>query len=113
MGRGHAIGGPLPAVISNGASRRIFFPFRSCETVGLRREKSLFSLRAAHRSSGGKLPHPQEKPRRQRGCEDNIKGNDYRLVVAVHYRLQIVFIKWLGSHAEYDKIDVKTVTYGH
>lgn len=30
----------------------------------------------------------------------NIKGNDYRLVVALHYRLQIVFIKWLGSHAE-------------
>src|SRR6266704_4380600 len=43
----------------------------------------------------------------------NIKGNDYRLVVAIHYRLQIVFIKWLGSHAEYDKIDVKTVSYGH
>jgi mRNA interferase HigB len=43
----------------------------------------------------------------------NIKGNDYRLVVAILYRLQIVFIKWLGSHAEYDKIDVKTVSYGH
>ena len=43
----------------------------------------------------------------------NIKGNDYRLGVAIHYRLQIVFIKWLGSHAEYDKIDVKTVSYGH
>lgn len=43
----------------------------------------------------------------------NIKGNDYRLVVAIHYRLQIVFIKWLGSHAEYDKIDVKTVKYEH
>jgi len=43
----------------------------------------------------------------------NIKGNDYRLVVAIHYRLQIVFIKWLGSHAEYDKIDVKTVNYEH
>ncbi len=42
----------------------------------------------------------------------NIKGNDYRLVVAIHYQLQIVFIKWLGSHAQYDKIDVKTVTYG-
>jgi mRNA interferase HigB len=43
----------------------------------------------------------------------SIGGNDYRLVVAIHYRLQIVFIKWLGSHAEYDKIDVKTVSYGH
>jgi len=43
----------------------------------------------------------------------NIKGNDYRLVVAIHYRLQVVFIKWLGSHAAYDKIDVKTVQYEH
>lgn len=43
----------------------------------------------------------------------NIKGNDYRLVVAINYRHQIVFIKWLGSHADYDRIDVKTVRYGH
>jgi len=43
----------------------------------------------------------------------NIKGNDYRLVVAIHYRQQIVFIKWIGSHADYDKIDAKTVRYGH
>ena len=42
----------------------------------------------------------------------NIKGNSYRLVVAVDYRRQIVFIKWLGAHAAYDKIDVKTVKYG-
>ena len=43
----------------------------------------------------------------------NIEGNDYWLVVAIHYRLQIVFIKWLGSTAEYHKIDVKTVNYGN
>ena len=43
----------------------------------------------------------------------NIKGNSYRLVVAVDYRRQIVFIKWLGSHGAYDKIDVKTVEYGY
>jgi mRNA interferase HigB len=43
----------------------------------------------------------------------NIKGNDYRLVVAIHYRHQIIFIKWIGTHGDYDKIDVKTVTYGH
>lgn len=42
----------------------------------------------------------------------NIKGNSYRLVVAVDYRRQIVFIQWLGAHAAYDKIDVKTVKYG-
>ncbi len=42
----------------------------------------------------------------------NIKGNSYRLVVAVNYERQIVFVKWLGSHAAYDRIDVKTVRYG-
>jgi mRNA interferase HigB len=43
----------------------------------------------------------------------NIKGNSYRLVAAVDYRRKIVFIKWLGTHAAYDKIDVKTVKYGN
>ena len=41
----------------------------------------------------------------------NIKGNDYRLVAAIDYRRAIVFIKWLGSHKDYDKIDVRTVQY--
>ena len=41
----------------------------------------------------------------------NIKGNSYRLVAALDYRRQIVFIKWIGSHKAYDKIDVKTVKY--
>jgi len=41
----------------------------------------------------------------------NIKGNDYRLVVAIDYAREIVWIKWIGSHAEYDRIDVRTVAY--
>jgi len=41
----------------------------------------------------------------------NIKGNDYRLMTAIDYRRCIVFIKWLGSHQEYDKVDVRTVQY--
>ncbi len=43
----------------------------------------------------------------------NIKGNSYRLIVAVDYQRQLVFVKWLGSHREYDKIDARTVQYGH
>jgi len=43
----------------------------------------------------------------------NIKGNAYRLVAAIDYQREIVFIKWLGTHVEYDKIDVKTVKYGN
>jgi mRNA interferase HigB len=42
----------------------------------------------------------------------NIKGNDYRLVVAIDYEKSIVWIKWIGTHAEYDKIDVRKVRYG-
>jgi mRNA interferase HigB len=43
----------------------------------------------------------------------NIKGNDYRLVTAIDYRRKIVFIKWLGTHADYDKVDARSVQYGH
>lgn len=42
----------------------------------------------------------------------NIKGNDYRLVVAIDYEKSIVWIKWIGTHAECDKIDVGKVRYG-
>lgn len=42
----------------------------------------------------------------------NIKGNDYRLVVAVDFEKAIVWIKWLGTHKDYDRIDVKEIEYG-
>ena len=42
----------------------------------------------------------------------NIKGNDYRLVVAVDFAKAIVWIKWIGTHKDYDRIDVKDVTHG-
>jgi mRNA interferase HigB len=39
----------------------------------------------------------------------NIKGNDYRLIVAIAYRFQAVYIKFIGTHAEYNRIDAATV----
>ena len=39
----------------------------------------------------------------------NIKGNDYRLIVAIAYRMQYVHVKFMGTHAEYDKVDAATV----
>ena len=39
----------------------------------------------------------------------NIKGNDYRLIVAVAYRLQIVYVKFVGTHKAYDAVDADTV----
>src|SRR5437762_11431372 len=41
----------------------------------------------------------------------NIKGNDYRLVVAVDFEKGIVWIKWIGSHEAYDQIDVTEVEH--
>jgi mRNA interferase HigB len=40
----------------------------------------------------------------------NIKGNDYRLVVSVAYQFEAIYIKFVGTHAEYDAIDATTVS---
>lgn len=39
----------------------------------------------------------------------NIRGNDYRLVVAVAYRYGALYIKFVGTHKQYDVIDADTV----
>ena len=39
----------------------------------------------------------------------NIGGNKYRLVVKVEYELNAVYIRFIGSHADYDKIDASTI----
>jgi len=46
-----------------------------------------------------------------KGNDYRIKGNDYRLIVDIEYRLKIVFIDWIGTHSQYDKIDSKIVRY--
>ena len=39
----------------------------------------------------------------------NIKGNRYRLVVVVIYQHDVVYIRFVGTHEEYDQIDVTTI----
>lgn len=39
----------------------------------------------------------------------NLKGNDYRLIVAVAYNTGFVFVKFIGTHQQYDAIDANTV----
>jgi mRNA interferase HigB len=39
----------------------------------------------------------------------NLKGNRYRVVIAIQYDYGIVFIRFVGTHEEYERIDVTTV----
>jgi mRNA interferase HigB len=39
----------------------------------------------------------------------NIKGNDYRLVVKINYPYRVVYVRFVGSHADYDNINVEEV----
>ena len=39
----------------------------------------------------------------------NIKGNEYRLIVKINYPYKIVYIRFIGTHKQYDRIDVENV----
>lgn len=39
----------------------------------------------------------------------NIKGNKYRLITAIRYDIGIIFIRFIGTHAEYDKVNAETI----
>ncbi len=39
----------------------------------------------------------------------NIAGNKYRLVVKIHYNAGVLYIRFIGTHAEYDKINAEEI----
>ena len=41
----------------------------------------------------------------------NIMGNKFRLVVRIAFEYKAIQVKWFGTHAEYDKIDVESVIF--
>ncbi len=55
----------------------------------------------------GRVPERELHREQPRGF--NIKGNDYRLVVAVHYNRRMMFVRFIGTHREYDRIDAGTI----
>ena len=56
-----------------------------------------------------KRSHPKASILKSGRVVFNIKANDFRLICAVDYRAGIVMIRFFGSHAEYDQVDVETV----
>jgi len=41
----------------------------------------------------------------------NIKGNSFRLIASIDFKRKATYIIWFGTHREYDRIDVATITY--
>ena len=39
----------------------------------------------------------------------NIKGNDYRLIAAIAYKLGLVYVKFIGTYKQYDAVDAETI----
>jgi mRNA interferase HigB len=39
----------------------------------------------------------------------NIKGNDYRLVVKINYPYRMLYLRFVGTHADYDRVNVEEV----
>ena len=56
-----------------------------------------------------KRAHPKASILKSGRVVFNIKGNDYRLITLVQYRVGIVVIRFFGSHAEYDKVDAEKI----
>lgn len=52
---------------------------------------------------------PDADPIKNNRVVFNIAGNKYRLIVQMSYPRQWVFIKFIGTHAEYDRIEAATV----
>jgi mRNA interferase HigB len=69
-------------------------------------------IRAAHWSSMDEVQSaaPKSKVLNRERARFEVAGGNYRLVVAFDFRRQVAFVKFIGTHAEYDRIDALTVS---
>lgn len=68
--------------------------------------------RAAHWTSMDDVQRaaPKSKVLNRERARFEVAGGNYRLVVAFDFRRQVAFVKFIGSHAEYDRIDALTIS---
>jgi mRNA interferase HigB len=69
-------------------------------------------VRAAHWTSTDEIMKsaPRAKVLNRERVRFEIAGGNYRLVVAFDFRRQIAFVKFIGTHAEYDRVDALTAS---
>jgi mRNA interferase HigB len=69
-------------------------------------------VRAAHWNSTSEVQRavPRAKVLNRERVRFEVAGGNYRLVAAFDFRRQIAFVKFLGSHADYDRIDALTIS---
>jgi mRNA interferase HigB len=69
-------------------------------------------VRAAHWNSTDEIQKaaPKAKVLNRERVRFEVAGGNYRLVAAFDFRRQVVFVKFIGTHAEYDRVDALTVT---
>jgi mRNA interferase HigB len=69
-------------------------------------------VRAAHWVSTDEVRKaaPTAKVLNRERVRFEVAGGNYRLVIAFDFRRQVAFVKFIGTHAEYDRIDVLTVS---
>ncbi|MGB0165596.1 MAG: type II toxin-antitoxin system HigB family toxin [Luteibaculum sp.] len=56
-----------------------------------------------------KLEYPNASVLKDNRIVFNIKGNRYRLIVKINFDYQLCWIRFVGTHAEYDKVDANTI----
>ena len=69
-------------------------------------------VRSAHWTSTDDIQRavPKGKVLNRERVRFEVAGGNYRLVAAFDFRRQIAFVKFIGTHAEYDRVDALTVS---
>jgi mRNA interferase HigB len=69
-------------------------------------------VRAAHWTSTDEVQRaaPKSKVLNRERVRFEVVGGNYRLVVAFDFRRQVAFVKFIGTHAEYGRIDALTIS---
>jgi mRNA interferase HigB len=69
-------------------------------------------VRAAHWTSTGEVQRaaPKSKVLNRERVRFEVAGGNYRVVVAFDFRRQVAFVKFIGTHAEYDRVDALTLS---